>query len=67
MRTNFAKIDKATGKVNKREDGKVLKPDGWTPPELAPFIKKNVQVKILVDYWTTNGKVFQNSKRSTNT
>jgi len=42
MRTNFAKIDKATGKVNKREDGKVLKPDGWTPPELAPFIKKNV-------------------------
>jgi predicted HAD superfamily Cof-like phosphohydrolase len=40
MRTNFAKIDKETGKVRKREDGKVLKPLGWTPPELAPFIKK---------------------------
>ena len=26
MRTNFAKIDPATGRVNKREDGKVLKP-----------------------------------------
>ena len=26
MRTNFAKIDKETGKVRKREDGKVLKP-----------------------------------------
>ena len=36
MRTNFAKIDKETGKVRKREDGKVLKPIGWTPPELAP-------------------------------
>ncbi len=40
MRTNFAKIDSETGKVRKREDGKVLKPVGWTPPELAPFVKK---------------------------
>jgi len=39
MHTNFAKIDKETGKVRKREDGKVLKPVGWTPPELAPFVK----------------------------
>lgn len=42
MKTNFAKIDKVTGKVVKREDGKVLKPDGWTPPALAPFVTKNV-------------------------
>lgn len=40
MNTNFAKIDKETGKVRKREDGKVLKPVGWTPPNLAPFITK---------------------------
>ncbi len=40
MKTNFAKIDKETGKVRKREDGKVLKPVGWTAPELAPFLKK---------------------------
>jgi predicted HAD superfamily Cof-like phosphohydrolase len=40
MSTNFAKIDKETGKVRKREDGKVLKPIGWTPPELAPFVSK---------------------------
>jgi len=40
MRTNFAKIDKETGKVRKRADGKVLKPLGWTSPDLKPFISK---------------------------
>lgn len=40
MRTNFAKIDKETGKVRKREDGKVLKPVGWTPPDLKPYLIK---------------------------
>jgi predicted HAD superfamily Cof-like phosphohydrolase len=39
MKTNFAKIDKETGKVRKREDGKVLKPLGWEPPKLAQFVK----------------------------
>ena len=38
MRTNFEKIDKETGKVRKREDGKVLKPAGWAPPQLAQFV-----------------------------
>ena len=41
MRTNFAKIDPTTGKVRKREDGKVLKPEGWTAPELAPFLTRS--------------------------
>ena len=40
MSTNFAKIDKETGKVRKRDDGKVLKPVGWEPPNLEPFLKK---------------------------
>ena len=40
MATNFAKIDRDTGKVRKREDGKVLKPVGWTPPDLKPYLKK---------------------------
>jgi len=39
MRTNFAKIDPETGKVRKREDGKVLKPERWKAPELAQFVK----------------------------
>lgn len=40
MRSNFAKIDKDTGKVRKREDGKVLKPADWQPPELSPYLRK---------------------------
>ena len=38
-RSNLSKIDSVTGKVNKRKDGKVLKPEGWTPPDLKPFVK----------------------------
>jgi predicted HAD superfamily Cof-like phosphohydrolase len=38
MKTNFAKIDDKTGKVNKREDGKVLKPEGWVAPDLTAFV-----------------------------
>lgn len=40
INTNFAKIDRDTGKVRKREDGKVLKPVGWVPPNLTPFLRK---------------------------
>ena len=40
MRTNFAKVDAKTGKVRKREDGKVLKPEDWEPPELRSFLPK---------------------------
>ena len=37
MRSNLSKIDKETGMVRKREDGKVLKPISYSPPNLAPF------------------------------
>ena len=40
MATNFAKIDKETGKVRKREDGKVLKPVGWTAPVLDMYLTR---------------------------
>lgn len=38
MRTNMAKIDPDTGLVRRREDGKILKPEGWQPPNLAPYV-----------------------------
>jgi predicted HAD superfamily Cof-like phosphohydrolase len=38
MRSNMAKIDPRTGAVRRREDGKILKPEGWTPPDLASLI-----------------------------
>jgi predicted HAD superfamily Cof-like phosphohydrolase len=40
MATNFAKIDKETGRVRKREDGKVLKPQGWTAPDLKGYLTR---------------------------
>jgi predicted HAD superfamily Cof-like phosphohydrolase len=40
MATNFNKIDRSLGKVRRREDGKVLKPEGWQPPDLAKFLKR---------------------------
>jgi len=38
-RSNLAKISE-NGKVIKREDGKVLKPEGWTPPNIQAIIRK---------------------------
>jgi predicted HAD superfamily Cof-like phosphohydrolase len=38
-RSNLAKIGE-DGKVHKREDGKVLKPEGWTPPDIKSILKK---------------------------
>jgi len=40
MATNFSKIDRRLGKVRRRDDGKILKPDGWTPPDLEKFLKR---------------------------
>jgi hypothetical protein len=37
-RSNLTKIDAESGKVLKREDGKVLKPEGWSPPDLSNFV-----------------------------
>ena len=39
-RANMDKIDKGTGMCIKREDGKILKPPGWKPPDVVRVIKK---------------------------
>jgi predicted HAD superfamily Cof-like phosphohydrolase len=38
--SNLRKIDKETRKVLKRDDGKVLKPEGWQPPDFTKFVRK---------------------------
>ena len=37
-RSNMAKIDPTTGAVLRRSDGKILKPEGWTPPDLESIL-----------------------------
>ena len=37
--SNLSKIDPVTLRVKKREDGKILKPEGWKPPNFVKFVK----------------------------
>lgn len=38
VRSNMSKVDPVSGKVIKRDDGKILKPASFSPPNLHPFI-----------------------------
>ena len=38
-KSNLSKIDPDTGKVIRREDGKILKPEGWKPPDFTRFAR----------------------------
>lgn len=44
MRSNFDKVDPVTGMVKKREDGKILKPEGWTAPDLKAVLSRTNQL-----------------------
>ena len=37
-KSNLSKIDAATGKVIRRDDGKILKPEGGKPPDFKKFV-----------------------------
>ena len=37
---NMAKKDPKTGKFLHREDGKILKPPGWSPPDIVAEVKR---------------------------
>jgi predicted HAD superfamily Cof-like phosphohydrolase len=37
--SNLSKIDSKTGKVIRRADGKILKPEGWKEPNFSKFVK----------------------------
>jgi predicted HAD superfamily Cof-like phosphohydrolase len=43
-KTNLSKIDANTGKVVRRGDGKILKPEGWKEPDFSKFINKGLKV-----------------------
>jgi predicted HAD superfamily Cof-like phosphohydrolase len=38
-KSNLSKIDPVSGLVKRREDGKILKPEGWQPPNFTKFVK----------------------------
>jgi len=38
QRSNMAKV--VNGKVNKRADGKIIKPPGWTPPDIRGILER---------------------------
>ena len=42
LKTNMEKVDPVTGKVKRREDGKILKPEGWKPPDMSKFTTKKL-------------------------
>lgn len=44
LRSNMAKIDPHTGVVRRREDGKILKPDGWTAPDLKRVLHEHTAI-----------------------
>lgn len=43
-RTNMAKVG-PDGKVIRREDGKVLKPEGWEPPRIQKLLEIQIERK----------------------
>lgn len=47
-KSNLAKIDDVTGKVIKRADGKVLKPEGWQKPNFSKFTCKTIALDIKI-------------------
>ncbi len=46
-RSNRAKIDPVTGRVLKREDGKLLKPPGWVPPDIHGALGLAPSAKLI--------------------
>lgn len=48
QRSNMAKVH-ADGSVRRREDGKILKPEGWVPPDLFKIIMRWYTERCIKD------------------
>lgn len=46
--SNMKKVDPKTGKVRYREDGKVLKPEGWQKPRLISIIEAQQGAQVAI-------------------
>lgn len=44
---NMAKRDPTTGKFLKRQDGKIIKPEGWVAPNITAEIKKQIEERAF--------------------
>lgn len=40
-RSNLSKVDGSLGPIVRREDGKLLKPEGWTPPDIEGVLRRH--------------------------
>ena len=54
-RSNMAKVG-PNGKVEYRKDGKVLKPEGWEPPDIMGEIRRQKETNPLNSLYRTNRK-----------
>ena len=55
-RSNMAKLWE-DGKARRREDGKILKPPGWTPPNIFEILKEYKGRKQMGDHYMDKGMV----------
>lgn len=55
-RSNMAKVD-ADGRVKKREDGKILKPEGWTPPDIFSVMMEYKTKMEMGDNYMRTGMI----------
>lgn len=39
LRSNLSKVDGSLGPIRRRGDGKILKPEGWTPPDIKGVLR----------------------------
>lgn len=45
--SNLSKVDGSLGPIQRREDGKLLKPEGWTPPDIAGVLRRHGYVSDI--------------------
>ena len=65
-RANMGKVDPVTGKVIRRSDGKILKPAGWTPPDIAGVLAADMPVLWGVGFRNISGGIDMYAGPSTN-